>query len=68
MPKHVMRLILASILLAVTGLCIFGFLATFEPNVGNAVVWRLGYAIVALGAFLTAVRVAWLAAALLRSK
>ena len=37
------RAVVIVVLLAVTGMCIFGFLASFEPP--GFVVWRVGYAL-----------------------
>ncbi len=68
MPKNAVRVLLATLLLAVAGFCAFGFLATFEFEFGQVVVWRVMYGMVGVGAFLTALRLAWLAAPLLRSK
>ena len=49
------RVLTISALLAMTGFCIYGFLATFEP--GDFMVWRIGYAAVGtlslIGALIT---------------
>jgi len=40
------RVVLVSLLLAVVGGCLFGFLATYEP--GEFLVWRVAYAALGL--------------------
>jgi hypothetical protein len=40
-----MKWILAFLLWAVAGFCLFGFLATFEPGAGNAIAFRATYTV-----------------------
>ena len=44
-----MKWIIAIICLAVAGFCLFGFLATFEPGVANAMTFRIGYVAIGIG-------------------
>jgi hypothetical protein len=68
MMKNVTRLILATILLAFAGFCLFGFLAAGEPGVTNVVAWRVGYAVAGICAIVAATWFASRALSLLRSK
>jgi len=51
MPRFA-KLLLAVVLLAVAGFCVFGFLATYEPP--GLVVWRVIYAALGLVSLLGA--------------
>lgn len=44
-----MKLVLSIVCLLIAAFCVFGFLATFEPGVKNAVMFRLVYGVVGLG-------------------
>ena len=44
-----MKWILSVVCLAIAGFCVYGFLATFEPGVANAIAFRLVYVVVGLG-------------------
>ena len=46
--------VLAAIFLMLEAFCIYGFIATFEP-VENAVMYRVGYAMIGVACFPTAV-------------
>lgn len=52
-----MKWIIVIIGLAVAGFCLFGYLATFELNVSNAIYFRIGYVLIGLSCLLGA---AWL--------
>lgn len=49
------RCVIAFLLLAAAGLCVLGFLASFEP--GTAPLWRVGYPAVGLLCVLAAMNV-----------
>jgi hypothetical protein len=55
-PRQVLklfaRILAALVLLAMALLCVFGFLASFEP--GNGLIWKVGYGVLDCGFLLGA--------------
>lgn len=50
------KAIITLILLTVAAFCLFGFLATFEPGVKAAMLFRVGYAVAGAGCL---IRIGW---------
>lgn len=51
-----MKWIIATICLGIIGFCVFGFLATFEVGVSNALAFRVGYLVIAIACLVGMVR------------
>lgn len=47
--KLMLRIALVVVCLLLAGFCLFGFMATFEPGVRHAMIFRIGYGVVGLG-------------------
>lgn len=51
-----MKFLVAIVSLGVAGFCLFGFLATYEPGVANAMAFRIGYGILGFASCVYAIR------------
>ena len=56
--KLMLRLTLVVVCFLIAGFCLFGFLATFEPGVRHAILFRFAYGVVGLGCIAAMVAVA----------